>query len=111
MRARSVLLALAVAAASTLPLAAMAATPTEGTITTSARSVKWTGPTWPAGANAVPQAVVGEGAEPVCPPASADPGGQVCDHYALTVNVPASYWKAHPGGIRVTASWPDPNNK
>jgi hypothetical protein len=40
MRARSVLLALAVAAASTLPLAAMAATPTEGTITTSARSVK-----------------------------------------------------------------------
>jgi LPXTG-motif cell wall-anchored protein len=111
MRARSVLIALAVAAAAALPLAAVAATPADGTVTTSSRSVTWTGPSWPAGANAVPQAVAGNGAEPVCPPAAADPGSQVCDHYALTVNVPASYWKAHPGGVRVSASWPDPNNK
>jgi hypothetical protein len=109
MRVRPALLALVVAAGVLLPLAATAASPTDGSITTSARSVKWDGATWPAGAAAVTQ--IGSGVEPLCPPKEADPVGAVCDHYALTVKVPPSYWKQHPGGVRVTATWPDPNNK
>src|SRR4051794_25137146 len=108
MRQRPAIVAL-VLAISAVPFAALAASPSTGTITPSTRSVKWDGATWVAGAAAVAQ--IGTGVEPVCPPKEADPVGAVCDHYALTVKVPASYWKAHPGGVRVTASWPDPNNK
>src|SRR5689334_2049753 len=108
MRLRPALVAL-VLAASTLPFAAHAASPSAGSITPSSRALKWDGATWPAGAAAVAQ--IGRGVEPVCPPKEADPAGAVCDHYALTVKVPASHWKAHPGGVRVSATWPDPNNK
>ncbi len=37
-----------------------------------------------------------------CPPASEDPTDTVCDHYSLTVDVPASYWKARHGGVEIT---------
>src|SRR3954465_7503835 len=108
MRWRPALLAAMLAAAAAVPLVAVASTPGSGAITTAHRSLKWDGATWPVGAAAVAQ--IGTGVEPVCPPKEADPVGAVCDHYALTVQVPPAYWKAHPGGVRVTATWPDPNN-
>ena len=109
MRVRPALLALVMVAAAATSLVATAASPGSGAITPTSTSVKWDGATWPAGAAAVLQ--IGSGVEPVCPPKEADPTGEVCDHYTLTVNVPATYWEARPGGIRVTATWPDPNNK
>jgi hypothetical protein len=55
--------------------------------------------------------VLGKGLEPVCPEESQDPGHLVCDHFTLTVKVPASYWRAHHGGVKVSVAWPDPGNK
>lgn len=107
-RARAVLIAALLAAASALPaLDARAATPDAGTISLSQREVTWDGPTWTVGVNAL----IHRGPEPVCPPRAADPESQVCDHFTLTVDVPPSYWKKNPGGIQLTASWPNPNNK
>jgi hypothetical protein len=37
-----------------------------------------------------------------CPPAALDPKDLVCDHFALTVDVPASYWESHHGGVQVS---------
>jgi hypothetical protein len=86
---------------------ARGSTPSDGTITPTSPSVTWTGPTWPAGATAVAQ----RGVQPTCPPQTADPAHLVCDHYALTVNVSSSYWQTSYGGVRITATWPDNNNK
>lgn len=91
-----------------LPLAlAHAADPGDGKITLQNKSVHWQGASWPIGVTAVAQ----RGVEPTCAPANADQAHATCDHFALTVDVPASYWKRHPGGVKVTASWADPNDK
>ena len=107
-RARVAMTAVVLAASAALPvLGASAAEPDAGTISLTQREVKWTGPTWVVGVNAL----LHRGVEPICPPREADPQSQVCDHFTLKVDIPPSYWKANPGGIQITASWPNPNNK
>ena len=44
-----------------------------------------------------------------CPPAI-DPGNVLCDHFLLTVNVPASYWDTHTGGADIQITWGSPDD-
>ena len=96
LRGRSRLLALA--AALTLPLttvvAAQAATPSDGTVSPTVPMVSWDGQDYPAGASVDPA---------VC----LLPTDTVCDHFSLTVDVPASYWDGRTGGVEVAIAWPD----
>jgi hypothetical protein len=97
MSRRLPLLALAGLGLTSLALAAQAATPSNGHV----------GPKHPATTYTTSMQVGSvfgiAGVEGVaCPPASEDPADAVCDHYALTVDVPKSYWKSHHGGVLVT---------
>ncbi len=77
------------------PATTPAATPPGGTIgPTSGSSVTWTGGPY-AGSTALPDE---------CPPAS-DPLNVRCDHFSLTVNVPASHWSSNHGGADIQISW------
>lgn len=107
-RVRAVAVAALVVLSGVLPaLDARAASPDEGTVSLAQPHVSWEGPTWTVGVNAL----IHRGPEPVCPPREADPQSQVCDHFRLTVDIPPSYWEENPGGIQLTATWPNPNNK
>jgi hypothetical protein len=73
------------------PTSSPAATPASGTIgPTPGSSVSWSG-----GPFVVPQPVP-DG----CPPPS-----PLCDHFSLTVNVPATYWETHTGGADIEITW------
>ncbi|HYZ18290.1 MAG TPA: post-COAP-1 domain-containing protein [Gaiellaceae bacterium] len=86
-----VLAALALIGPATIP----AATPASGTIgPTPGSSVNWTGGPY-AGSTALPDE---------CPPLS-DPANVRCDHFYLTVNVPASHWDANHGGADIQITW------
>lgn len=74
-----------------------AANPGSGSVDTSTTTFNWTGQNYTLGATA--------GAP--CPSATADPTNAVCDHLALTVNIPSSYWNTHTGGVQVAISWAD----
>lgn len=76
-----------------------AASPGSGTISTGATSLSWTGKTFTA-ATPVPD---------VCP-ASVDAANVLCDHFQLTVNVPASFYLGPQGGVEVSIAWPDNSN-
>ena len=76
-----------------------AATPSSGTIGPATPSVTWQGPLYPFQATPVPEA---------CSPV--DPLNTTCDHFSLTVNVPASYWDTNTGGADVAISWGSPDN-
>ncbi|HUR13326.1 MAG TPA: sialidase family protein [Mycobacteriales bacterium] len=89
-------LAAAAAAAAAVGMSADAASPSGGTVSASKRTLVY--------ATAMQfGSVFGlAGLEGVaCPPASQDPGDLVCDHFALKVDVPASHWKRHKGGVQV----------
>ena len=74
---------------------APAATPATGTIgPMPGSSVSWSG-----GPYVVPTPL-----PDVCPPAS-DPANVRCDHFQLTVDVPASYWETHTGGADIQITW------
>ena len=78
------------------PTSSPAATPASGTIgPTPGSTVNWTG-----GPYVVPQAVP-EG----CPPPS-----PLCDHFFLSVNVPAGYWETHTGGADIQITWGSPDD-
>ncbi|WP_441247752.1 TIM-barrel domain-containing protein [Kitasatospora sp. McL0602] len=83
--------------------AAHAATPSAGTLSlTGNRSLTWQGQTYAAGSVADPAH---------CPTQANDPQGLTCDHFDLTVDVPADYWQDNPdGGVPVSINWPDPSN-
>ncbi|MGH3736916.1 MAG: hypothetical protein ACRDT6_15095 [Micromonosporaceae bacterium] len=92
--------AVTVAAVTTLVLgglggAAIAATPAGGTISPTAPEATWQGATYAASAIVDPAACV---------------GGVTCDEYALTVDVPASYWDDKVGGAEVSIAWGDASN-
>ena len=73
------------------PTSSPAATPASGAIGPAPGStVSWTG-----GPYVVPQPVP-DG----CPPPS-----PLCDHFSLTVNVPASYWDSNTGGADILIEW------
>jgi len=76
---------------------AEASHPSGATLTPSSRVVRWTGG-----------------------PLTGSAGGfitslpctkQTCDEFSLTVNVPPSYWRSHPGGVVVRADWDNPDNE
>jgi len=75
---------------------ASAANPGSGTITP-AVSTAWNGETY---TRLVPD-------QNACPSKTADPTNAVCDHFILTVNVPANYYATRSGGAEVKISWPD----
>jgi hypothetical protein len=82
------------------PTYTTAATPGAGSIgPTPGSSVSWTG-----GPYVVPTPV-----PDVCPPSS-DPFNVRCDHFYLTVNVPASYWDTHTGGADIQITWVSSND-
>jgi hypothetical protein len=76
------------------PTSSPAATPPGGTIGPTSASVSWTG-----GPYVIPTPV-----PDVCPPAT-DPLNVRCDHFYLTVDVPASYWETHTGGADIQITW------
>ncbi|WP_412538555.1 glycoside hydrolase family 31 protein [Longispora sp. K20-0274] len=46
-----------------------------------------------------------------CPPVAQDPGSAVCDHFDVTVTVPAGYWDDNPeGGVGVSIQWQIPTD-
>lgn len=77
-----------------------AANPGSGTVDTTTTTFNWTGQSYTL-ANTI---------GPACPDAALDPTNSLCDHLTLTVNIPASYWSNHTGGVQVTVSWADATN-
>lgn len=77
-----------------------AATPGAGTVDTTHPTFNWTGQSYTA-ANTI---------GPACPDATLDPTNSLCDHVILTVNIPASYWTNHTGGVEVAITWLDSAN-
>jgi hypothetical protein len=82
------------------PTSTTAATPPAGSI----GPTPGTSATWSGGPYLVPTPV-----PDVCPPAS-DPTNVRCDHFQLTVDVPASYWQTHTGGADVQITWASPDD-
>jgi hypothetical protein len=99
--------AIAVAAIAVLgPSGGTAATPSSGTVGPAATSVTWQSPFYAAGATAISTANGSTGTNP-CPPPETDPLSLICDQFKLTVDVPASYWDTHSGGVQVKIEWPN----
>lgn len=92
------LLVLALGAAIAMLGSAQAATPPAGTIDPTNPSFSWVGQFYLLMSTAVPEAC-----NP--PPATAN-----CDHFSLTVNVPATYWDTHTGGADILITWPSSDN-
>jgi uncharacterized repeat protein (TIGR01451 family) len=80
--------------ATLVPWPAGAATPPSGTVNVASPTTSWYGPAKTA-VTAGPSA-----GECTAPPAGQVPGG-FCDDFALTVNIPASYWATHAGGVQI----------
>lgn len=80
---------------------ARAATPAAGTLApTGSHTLTWQGHSYASGSVPDPSH---------CPAQAQDPNDQTCDHFDLTVDVPASYWADNPdGGVPVSIQWPDP---
>lgn len=74
-----------------------AANPASGSVDTGTTTFNWTGQNY----------VLGSTLGPACPDATTDSTNLLCDHLALTVNIPASYWTSHTGGVQVTVTWAD----
>src|SRR5207302_1585562 len=72
-----------------------AASPASGSVGPSSPSLSWNGRSYTVGATQNPSA---------CPPA-ADSSDSLCDHFNLTVNADAAYWKTHTGSVSVSISW------
>src|SRR5437867_659109 len=73
-----VITALAIAAMS---VPALAATPSSGTISTTAPTATWTGQTYVLASTTVPEE---------CPPAT-DPANVLCDHFFLTLDIASNF--------------------
>jgi uncharacterized repeat protein (TIGR01451 family) len=71
-----------------------AATPPSGTVSVSSPTFSWQGPAVTAMTGGPSD---GECAAPADPPL---PGGY-CDDFALTVDIPTTYWAAHAGGVQI----------
>lgn len=74
-----------------------AANPGSGSVDTTTTTFNWTGQSY----------LLANTIGPACPDAALDPSNQLCDHLTLTVNIPASYWDTHTGGVQVTITWAD----
>jgi photosystem II stability/assembly factor-like uncharacterized protein len=103
-RRRLSLVALAALALGPVVTTAIAATPASGTVGPRKPSVTWQGQTYAVGATAGGTA----DSAAACPPVNA--GGQPCDVFTITSDVPASYWTGKKGGLTVSITWPDASN-
>src|SRR5207247_10769076 len=77
-----------------------ASIPSALTLSPTEASATWTGETFSRDAVSSPD---------TCPPAT-DPASAVCDHLALIVSVPASYWDGSPGSLEASIRCDDPRN-
>src|SRR5436190_23869013 len=77
-----------------------AASPSSGSVGPSSTSTSWNGQSFTVGATQSPSA---------CPPAS-DSSNSLCDHYNLTVQADASYWKTPKGSVTVSIRWTSKSN-
>lgn len=80
--------------ATLLPWPAVASTPSSGTVSVASPSTAWQGPAMTA-VTAGPSDL-----ECTAPPDPPVPGG-FCDDFALTVDIPTTYWSSHAGGVQI----------
>src|SRR5436190_1281932 len=73
-----------------------AASPSSGSVGPSSHSTSWTGQSYAAGTTPGP--------------AACTPTDTLCDHYSLSVNADASYWKTHKGSVSISIGWGDGSN-
>lgn len=85
-------------------VAAHAAAPPGGTLAlTGSRTLSWQGQSYTNASVPDPSH---------CPPQAQDPQNRTCDHFDITVDVPASYWQGNPdGGVPVSINWPGANDE
>src|SRR5256714_14094968 len=76
-----------------------AASPSSGAVSQSSPSLTWTGPLYGM-STPVPEAC----------PAAADPANVRCDHFFLTIDVPATFWTQNTGGVAIRITWPSSDN-
>src|SRR3989475_6225194 len=76
-----------------------AASPSSGAVSQSSPSLTWNGPLYVM-STPVPEA---------CPPA-ADPANVRCDHFFLTIDVPATFWTQNTGGVAIRITWLSSDN-
>src|SRR5881397_1109698 len=92
-----VITALAIAAMS---VPALAATPSSGTISTTAPTATWTGQTYVLASTTVPEE---------CPPAT-DPANVLCDHFFLTLDIASNFWDQNTGQVTIRITWASSDN-
>lgn len=81
---------------------AFAADPSEGSVSPASPTTTWTGQ-----AITPAQPVVTSGETDGCPPAEADPANAVCDHFIITVDVPADAYTSQAGVLKITVTFED----
>ncbi|TLZ96596.1 MAG: hypothetical protein E6J96_08120, partial [Methanobacteriota archaeon] len=84
---------------SVVSIPARAASPSSGAVSQTSPSLTWNGPLYVM-STPVPEA---------CPPA-ADPANVRCDHFFLTIDVPATFWTQNTGGVAIRITWPSSDN-
>ncbi|TLZ44130.1 MAG: hypothetical protein E6K19_05425, partial [Methanobacteriota archaeon] len=93
-------LAALVLVVSTVSPPAQGANPSNGRVSPTSPSATWAGAFFAVMSTAVPEA---------CPPAT-DPLNEQCDHFFLTVDVPADFWTLHSGGVSILITWASADN-
>src|SRR2546421_10501767 len=84
---------------SVVSIPAGAASPSSGTVSQSNPNLPWSGALFVM-STPVPEA---------CPPAG-DPGNVRCDHFFLTIDVPATFWTQNTGGVAIRIAWLSSDN-
>src|SRR2546427_4907421 len=84
---------------SVVSIPARAASPSSGAVSQSSTSLTWNGPLYVM-STPVPEAC----------PAAADPANVRCDHFFLTVDVPATFWTQNTGGVAIRITWLSSDN-
>ncbi|TLZ65450.1 MAG: hypothetical protein E6K12_09865 [Methanobacteriota archaeon] len=84
---------------SVVSIPAGAASPSSGTVSQTNPNHPWNGALFVM-STPVPEA---------CPPAG-DPGNVRCDHFFLTIDVPATFWTQNTGGVAIRIAWLSSDN-
>src|SRR2546427_1846158 len=84
---------------SVVSIPARAASPSSGAVSQSSPSLTWNGPLYVM-STPVPEAC----------PAAADPANVRCDHFFLTIDVPATFWTQNTGGVAIHINWLSSDN-
>src|SRR6266566_1149466 len=84
---------------SVISIPARAASPSSGAVSQSSPSLTWNSPFYVM-STPVPEAC----------PAAADPANVRCDHFFLTIDVPATFWTQNTGGVAIRITWLSSDN-